>query len=256
MAGVATRQATTHVLRSLGLTVTRRPTARFSSAALTWLDTFKNHERTGVPSGAGTDSAAGFDLLRMTDVLEALGQPHRAWPAIHVAGTKGKGSIVSMLTHILKASGYSVGTYTSPHVTSIYERIAINGQPISPSDFEKLVHQCRPSIEATHAAHGGALTYFEVFTALAFKYFADVGVATAVVETGLGGARDATNVLRPDNVVASIISVVGHDHADALGGNIGSIAAAKAGIMKPNRPVIIARQNEMEVIDVLLKHGK
>lgn len=222
-----------------------------------WLDGFRNFEQRGVPKDAGTDSAAGFDLERMHRLLDCLGNPHRSWPAVHIAGTKGKGSVACMLSGILKASGYRVGTYTSPHVLSIRERILSDGTPISVEHFESLVSRHSNVIDNLQEDLGGTLTYFEVLTGLAFRYFAERHVDVAVVEAGLGGTRDATNVFSedPQSLLASVITPIGLEHVDALGGSLESIVAAKAGIMKRGRPVVLAPQPEPLVEKLLLQHA-
>jgi folylpolyglutamate synthase/dihydrofolate synthase len=149
-----------------------------------------------------------------------------------------------MLSSILKHSGYTVGTYTSPHVVSFNERMAINGSSISSAALDALVKQYKSTIESTQQSENGAISHFEIVTALAFRYFADSKVDIAVIETGLGGTRDATNVLPPETVAAAVITAIGNDHAAALGGSIESIATAKAGIMKKTRPVVLGRQPE------------
>ncbi len=188
--------------------------------------------------------------------MEALGSPHTAFPAVHIAGTKGKGSTVSMLSSILKHSGYKVGTYTSPHVVSFNERMAIHGTSISSDALDALVSQYKSTIESSQQAENGALSHFEITTALAFRYFADSKVDIAVIETGLGGTRDATNVLPSETVAAAVISAIGNDHSAALGGSLETIAAAKAGIMKRNRPVVVARQPETVAGQVLVQHAR
>lgn len=213
-----------------------------SSSALDWLASFTNYEQRGVPAAAGTDTAAGFDLGRVHRLCAALGDPAASWPAIHVAGTKGKGSVVAMLSSILKESGLRVGTYTSPHLVSLHERIAVGGSPIAPAALDALVAAHGPAVEAAAAAEGGALSHFEILTALAFRHFADEEVDVAVVEAGLGGTRDATNVLPAGGLAAAVVTAIGSDHAEALGGSIEAIAQAKAGIIKPGRPVVVARQ--------------
>lgn len=189
-------------------------------------------------------------------MLSALGSPHTAWPAIHVAGTKGKGSTVAMISSILRESGYKVGTYTSPHVVSLHERVAVDGSPISDAALDALIAKHGPIVEGVQASEGGALSHFEILTALAFKHFADSSVDVAVIETGLGGGRDATNVLPQEHLAAAVITAIGHDHADALGGSILSIAAAKAGIMKSGRSVVVSRQPESVAAEVLSKHAQ
>ncbi|KAH7623643.1 hypothetical protein Ndes2526B_g00876 [Nannochloris sp. 'desiccata'] len=247
---------TTHLLKLPSSSPFPASTSRYSTSALDWLAAFNNYEQKGVPDAAGTDTADGFDLARVHKLMQALDSPHTAFPAVHIAGTKGKGSIVSMLSSILKHSGYTVGTYTSPHVVSFHERMAINGTSITPDALDALLSKYKSTIESSQQSEKGALSHFEIVTALAFRYFADSKVDIAVIETGLGGARDATNVLPAETVAAAVISAVGHDHAGALGGSIETIAAAKAGIMKQNRPVVLGRQPETAAGQVLVQHAR
>ena len=227
----------------------------YSTSALDWLASFTNYEQKGVPAAAGTDTADGFDLQRVHRLLDALGSPQTQWPAVHVAGTKGKGSTVAMIAAILKSSGYTVGTYTSPHITSLHERIAINGTPISSADLDALVAHHKATVEAAVKAENGALSHFEILTALAFKHFADSKIDVAVIETGLGGSRDATNVLPGDTLAAAVITAMGSDHLEALGGSSHSIASAKAGILKHKRPLIVGRQPLEEAEKVVMERA-
>jgi len=175
-----------------------------------------------------------FDLARVERLLDALGNPHREFKSIHIAGTKGKGSTSAMLASILKTAGYRTGMYTSPHLHTFRERIQVDNGLISEADFASLSERLRPVAERDKE-----LTTFEVATALAFTYFAQVGVEMAVVEVGLGGRLDATNVLHP---LVSIITTVGHDHMHILGNSLAEIAAEKAGIIKEGTPVVTAPQ--------------
>ncbi|KAL4430613.1 hypothetical protein ABPG77_005853 [Micractinium sp. CCAP 211/92] len=229
--------------------------AAYSSSALDWLAQFINYEQRGVPTAAGTDTDAGFDLGRMHRLLTDLGEPQQTWPAVHVAGTKGKGSTATMLAAILKAAGYTAGLYTSPHIRSIHERIAVGGAPIPPAELDDLVARHAGAIEAAALRESGALSHFEIVTALAYKRFQERQVDAAVVEVGLGGTRDATNVLPAAGLAATVITAVGRDHAAALGGTIEAIAAAKAGIMQADRPVVLGRQPEAAAETVLLRRA-
>ncbi|KAK9866749.1 hypothetical protein WJX84_003192 [Apatococcus fuscideae] len=196
------------------------------------------------------DGPQGFDLARMHSLLKAMGDPHQSWPAVHIAGSKGKGSTVAFLSSILRQSFSKVGAYSSPHLHSIEERIAINGKPISRQAFDQLAMDNRKLLEQTQKDCNGALTHFEALTALAFKHFQQQGVEMGVIETGLGGARDATNVFG-DQLQLAIITAVGTEHSAALGGSLESIAEAKAGIMKRHKPVVLAHQPEAEARKVL-----
>jgi dihydrofolate synthase/folylpolyglutamate synthase len=170
-----------------------------------------------------------FGLRNTRILLKALGDPHRKFPSIHVAGTNGKGSTSAFLASILQEAGYRTGLYTSPHLLRFTERVRINGVEISPRRVIAYVRRLRPEIERTGA------TFFEATTAIAFCYFADEEVDVAVVETGLGGRLDATNLLLP---MISVITSIGKDHTDVLGKTLEEIAAEKGGIIKRNRPVI------------------
>lgn len=191
----------------------------------------------------------------MERLLQALGSPHHTWPAIHVAGTKGKGSTATMISSILAHSGYTVGTYTSPHIVYLHERISLNGNPITDSDFDALVSKHSACIDILQQQENNMLSHFEVLTALAFKYFQEQRVDVAVVEVGLGGARDATNVLHVEKLLAAVITSIGNDHAAALGGTMESIAEAKAGIMKQSKPVVIGQQSESVAEAVVRRHA-
>jgi dihydrofolate synthase/folylpolyglutamate synthase len=177
-----------------------------------------------------------FDLRRMFALVEALGHPERAYPIIHIAGTKGKGSVASYCASALRAAGYRVGLYTSPHMQDYAERIQINGQPIPHEDLVALVEEIKPTIESIPE-----LTTFEITTALAFLYFAKRKVNAAVIEVGLGGRLDATNVCQP---LVTVITSLSYDHTYILGETLAEIAAEKAGIIKPGVPVVLAPQKD------------
>lgn len=181
-------------------------------------------------------------LERPRAVLAALGDPHRAYPVIHITGTKGKGSVGAMCASALRASGLKAGLYSSPHLQDYRERFRINNQLISPEEFTALVNQLRPIVEMVPD-----ITWFEVTTALGFLYFAQQKVDVAVVEVGLGGRLDATNVVTP---VVSVITSLSYDHTHLLGDSLASIAREKAGIIKPGVPVVSAPQPE-EALQVL-----
>jgi dihydrofolate synthase/folylpolyglutamate synthase len=175
-----------------------------------------------------------FDLTRMHQLAAALGDPHKQYPLIHVAGTKGKGSTAAFCASALRAAGYRTGLYTSPHLDDFAERIQVDGQPISHEAFVALIEEMRPYIAAIPR-----LTTFEIATALAFLYFARQGVNAAVIEVGLGGRLDATNIVTP---VVSVITSISYDHVQILGSTLAAIAGEKAGIIKPGIPVVIAPQ--------------
>jgi len=168
---------------------------------------------------------------RFEALLLALGSPHTKLQALHVGGTKGKGSTATFMASVLRAAGYRVGCYLSPYVYDLRERIAVNGEMIPEADFARIVTQIAPHVEAISQTNLGPVTEFELKTAIGFVYFAQQNVDYAVVEVGLGGRLDATNVL-PSPVV-SVITNIGMDHVELLGHTLGAIAFEKAGIIKP-----------------------
>lgn len=160
-----------------------------------------------------------------------LGNPQELFPAVHIAGTNGKGSTAALVERILRAAGYRTGLYTSPHLVDVTERIGVGGEPISWQELAKLIQSMRATVESLPA------TYFETLTAAAFRHFADSGVDIAVVEVGLGGRLDATNVVHPE---LTVVTPVGLDHCQHLGASLEQIAAEKAGILKPGVPCVVA----------------
>jgi dihydrofolate synthase/folylpolyglutamate synthase len=181
-------------------------------------------------------AAANFDLQRMLDLMEILGNPHQAYPVIHIAGTKGKGSTAAMTASILQQAGYHVGLYTSPHLQDYCERIQIDHKNISHEYMVELVEKLKPAI-----AKVSGLTTFEITTALGFMAFAESQVDIAVVEVGLGGRLDATNIVTP---LVSVITSLSYDHMNVLGNTLSQIAGEKGGIIKKERPVIVAPQED------------
>lgn len=171
-----------------------------------------------------------FGLRNIRILLRSIGNPQRKFPAVHVAGTNGKGSTSAMIAAIYSAAGYRVGLYTSPHLVRFNERIRINGVDIADKDIVRIVRILRPAIEKKQA------TFFEATTAIAFRYFAEQRVDIAVIETGLGGRLDSTNVIRP---VVSVITSIGKDHTEQLGKTLYSIAGEKAGIIKSAIPIVV-----------------
>lgn len=170
----------------------------------------------------------GLDNTYLLD--EHFGHPHRKFKSIHIAGTNGKGSCSHTLAAILQNDGYKVGLYTSPHIIDFRERIKINGECISKEYVIEFVNQEKSLFEKIHPS------FFEVTTALAFKYFAEQHVDYAIIEVGLGGRLDCTNIITP---ILSIITNISFDHTNFLGNTLEKIAKEKAGIIKPNIPVII-----------------
>lgn len=173
---------------------------------------------------------------RFVALLERLGSPHERLRVIHVGGTKGKGSTVAMAVSILQTAGYRVGQYLSPYVYDVRERIQINGEMIPKSDFARWVAQIRPHVEALEATDLGATTEFELKTAIGLCWFAEQAVDYAVLEVGLGGRLDATNVV--SKPLVSMITNIGLDHTELLGDTLGLIAGEKAGIVKPGVPCV------------------
>ncbi|GAB4458878.1 MAG: folylpolyglutamate synthase/dihydrofolate synthase family protein [Armatimonadaceae bacterium] len=167
---------------------------------------------------------------RFQALMERLGNPHRKMRCVHVAGTNGKGSTVALITSVLRQAGYRTGTYLSPHVFDLRERVQVDGSPIPREDFTRQVAAIRPHIEALAETPYGQTPEFELKTAVAFRYFAEVGVDVAVIEVGIGGRLDATNVIPPPLV--AVITQIGWDHMHLLGDTLGKIAAEKAGIFK------------------------
>jgi len=172
-----------------------------------------------------------WGLERTVRALESLGDPHRAYPTIHIGGTNGKGSVASTLAAVLNASGLNAACYTSPHLCSFRERILIGGQPLT--EDEIIAH----AEQVTDAVLRFGLTFFEAVTVLGFQAFARASADVAVIEVGLGGRLDATNVIRPE--VAAITNIA-MDHADYLGDSLEKIAWEKAGIVKPGVPLVTA----------------
>ena len=190
-----------------------------------------------------TYDAATLDLTRMEHLLALLGNPHRRFRSVHIAGTKGKGSTAAMCDAILRAAGFHTGLYTSPHLHTFRERIRVDGRLLSQEDLLALVEQCRPAIEAVED-----ITTFEIITALGFLHFAQQEVEWAILETGLGGRLDATNIVSPD---VTAITTLSYDHTELLGDTLALIAGEKAGIIKPGVPLVCAPQapEAMQVIE-------
>ncbi len=183
-----------------------------------------------------------LDLSRVERLLAAVGNPHTRFPVVHIAGTKGKGSTAAMSEACLRAAGYRTGFYTSPHMHTFRERIQVDRRKIAREEVIALVEEVRPLIERTPG-----VTYFEAITAIGFLHFARSKVEVAVVEVGLGGRLDATNVLTPE---VSVITSLSLDHTYLLGNTLAEIAREKAGIIKPGIPAVSAPQRA-EAIKVL-----
>jgi len=201
-------------------------------AATDYLNTLVNFERRPI----NARRQPPFKLDRIQRILAELGHPEQKFRSVHIAGTKGKGSTVAMLAGMLQGSGHKVGVYTSPHVLDVRERIALGDTLISEHDFAKAVGKVA---DAVHKGNHDAPTYFEALTAAAFVYFADQKVDIAVIEAGMGGRLDSTNVVKPE--VCGITSI-SFDHMAQLGNTLSAIAEEKAGIFKSGVPVISAQQ--------------
>jgi dihydrofolate synthase/folylpolyglutamate synthase len=183
----------------------------------------------------------GTELQRMHSLLERLGDPQNAYPTVHIAGTKGKGSVSAMVAAILQAAGYKVGLYTSPHLQRFTERIQINRAEISEEEVVALVSEIK-----SEAAQVEGLTTYDLITALGFLYFARREVDCAVVEVGLGGRLDPTNVLEPR---VAVITSISYDHMYLLGNSLSDIAREKGGIIKTGIPIVLApQQPEVELV--------
>jgi dihydrofolate synthase/folylpolyglutamate synthase len=175
-------------------------------------------------------------LSRMEELLSQIGNPHRAYPSVHIAGTKGKGSTTAMIDAILRAAGYRTGMYTSPHLHTFRERIRLGGEPIAEEALADLVERLLPVLNGRPE-----VTVFEIITALAMWHYAERKVDFGVFEVGLGGRLDATNVITPR---VSVITSISFDHVRVLGDTIAAIATEKAGIIKPGVPVVSAPQRD------------
>jgi len=181
-------------------------------------------------------SPENFDLSRMEKLVELMGNPQLQYPVIHVAGTKGKGSTCAMIASVLSNAGYKTGFYSSPHLVDFRERIKINNRCISKEEWITYVDEYKEIIERVEK-----VSTFEIVTALSFQYFADNKIDIGVIEVGMGGRLDATNVVDP---LLSVITHISIDHTKILGDTVEKIAREKAGIIKQNRPVVVSRQEE------------
>lgn len=208
---------------------------------LRYLDSFIDYEKIGYAS------REAFNLERMFHLARILGNPQNTFPSIHIAGTKGKGSIAAFTSSILKEAGFKTGTYTSPHQISPRERIKINGEIIGENDLAFHAGEIREKLEKENLSF--LPTYFEIFTMLAFNYFKEKKIDYAVVEAGLGGRLDATNIVRP---LVAAISPVSYDHTHILGVTLQKIAFEKSGIIKKNCVCVSAPQND-KVLEVIRK---
>src|SRR3954471_5066120 len=221
--------------RKVGMAPELKPAAGGVSTfgrALRYLSGLSDYERLRIVRY----TSQNFDLERMRALLKRLGNPQDHFKTVHVAGTKGKGSTCAMVAAMLSASGYKTGLYTSPHLIDIRERVQINGVMIPTADFARLVRLVEPIVARLKPTP----TYFDVLTAIAFKYFAEQKVQIAVIETGLGGRLDSTNVVKPE---VTAITSISKDHMAQLGNTLGKIATEKGGIFKHDIPALSVMQD-------------
>ncbi|GAB4582153.1 MAG: folylpolyglutamate synthase/dihydrofolate synthase family protein [Anaerolineales bacterium] len=213
------------------------------SSALAYLNSFTDHSKTH----AANLAPENFNLARVDALMASLGTPQQAYPVIHIAGTKGKGSTAAFCAAALQAAGYTTGLYTSPHLEDYVERFQINRMPIAHANFARLVENIQP-----HVANIPHITSFEIEAALAFWHFAHQRVDVGVIEVGMGGRLDATNVVTP---LVSVITTISLDHVPILGTTIAEIAGEKAGIIKEGHPVVCGPQPEpaREVIHTIAR---
>jgi len=209
------------------------------SQAEGYLNSFVNYEQIPGISYA----QPGYSLRHVEELLNRMGNPQLAARTIHIAGTKGKGSVAAMIADVLTSSGYKTGLYTSPHFHTLRERIAIDGSLISEAEFAAAMAEVKPFVESMKQdASFRQLTYFEVLTVLAFAYFQKKRVDFQVLEVGLGGRLDATNIVA--NPAVCVISSISLDHTQILGNTLEEIAREKAGIIKPGCRVVVSPQPE------------
>ncbi len=195
-----------------------------------------NYEKTGHASY----SSDNYRLDRMRRLLELVGNPQSAYPIVHIAGTKGKGTTATVTAALLTACGLRVGTYTSPHLRRIEERIRFQGVPCTNTEFANLAQRMRSAAEQIEAEGGGKPTFFELTTAMGMLHFADKQCDIVVLEVGLGGRLDSTNVCQP---TVCVITSISFDHQAQLGNTIEAIAGEKAGIIKPRVPVVCSARD-------------
>src|SRR4051812_2455855 len=243
--------------RAQDVTARAMPHHSARTAALDWLMARINFERTAfVPY-----QERQLKLDRMRQLLTRLGQPDAGMKIVHVAGTKGKGSTSVMIAAALSAAGYRTGVFSSPHLEQIEERFAVDGQPCTSDELVALVNRMIPVVRAMDeeaTAEGdptGGPTYFEITTAMALLHFVEHQVDAAILEVGLGGRLDSTNVCLP---VVSVITSISFDHMRQLGNTLSSIAREKAGIIKPGVPVIsgvVEAQPRLVIVEIAREHG-
>jgi dihydrofolate synthase/folylpolyglutamate synthase len=190
-----------------------------------------------------------FDLSRVETLLDLMGTPQRSYPSIHITGTNGKTSTARMIDSLLRAHGLHTGRYTSPHLETVRERISLDGEPVDEERFIRTYREVAPLADLVDAKFSERLTYFDMTTVLAFAAFADAPVDVAVVEVGLGGEEDSTNVLHAG---VAVILPVGLDHTEWLGDTIADIALAKSGIIHSGATLVTAVQED-EAMEPILR---
>ncbi len=178
-------------------------------------------------------------LERIADLVDLLGHPQRTYPVVHVGGTNGKTSTTRIIDELIRELGLRTGRFTSPHLESVTERISLDGQPVSGERFAKAYDELAPYLDVVDQRHGTKLSFFEVLTAMAYSVFADAPVDVAIIEVGMGGSWDATNVADGKVAVLTPISI---DHAEYLGDTVADIAIEKAGIIKPGSFAVLSAQ--------------
>src|SRR5690349_2150464 len=189
-------------------------------------------------------------LTRITALMDLLGSPQRAYPVIHVAGTNGKTTTARMIDELLRGFGLRVGRFTSPHLQSMRERIVLDGEPVSAERFVETYEDIAPYVQMVDAA-GVPMSFFEVMVGMAYALFADTPVDVAVIEVGMGGTWDATNVA---DARVAVVTPVDLDHAEYLGPDVGTIAGEKAGIIKPDSIAVLAHQ-QPAALDALVRRA-
>lgn len=210
---------------------------------------FRAVERAIMDRGVEWDFEPTLDMI--ATLLDLLGSPQRAYPIVHIAGTNGKTSTARLTEALLRERNLRVGRFTSPHLVSMRERITVDGQPLSEERFTQVYEEVAPYVEMADARGPRRVQFFELLTAMAFAAFADTPVDVAVIETGMGGSWDATNVA--DGAVC-VVTPISLDHTDRLGPDIPSIAGEKAGIIKPGATAVFAQQ-ELAAAEVLMRRA-
>ncbi|MED7953264.1 folylpolyglutamate synthase/dihydrofolate synthase family protein [Streptomyces sp. BE303] len=190
-------------------------------------------------------------LDRIEALMDILGQPQRSFPSIHITGTNGKTSTARMVEQLLNAFELRTGRYTSPHVESVTERITLDGAPITPERFVEVYRDIEPYVRMVDERQPVAMSFFEVLTGMAYAAFADAPVDVGIVEVGMGGSWDATNVI---DAAVAVITPIGLDHTDKLGGTTGEIAVEKSGIIKPDAIAIVAHQ-QLDAAETILRRA-